>query len=269
MPQTAQILDGKKSQEFYTKKLIQKIQDLSFVPTLVVIQVGNRKDSTTYIKVKKAFAELIGAQVIHIHLDENVTQEEVIRNVKNYNTDDSVQGIIVQLPLPQHLTAKEIVDSVTKEKDVDGLVPYTKFLAATARGIKELLEFYKINLSGKKVTMLGRSNIVGKPTALMCAQEGAIVTVCHSATEHIEEKTKSADIVIVAIGKPKLINQNYLSKGQVVIDVGITRHIDNNSLVGDVDFEAVKDIVAKITPVPGGVGQMTVLALFENLVDAC
>ena len=262
-----QILDGKVARAHYTEELIKKIKSFSFVPCLVIIQVGNRVDSDTYIKAKKSFAQKIGVKVIHIKLDDNVKQIEIIEIIKKYNNDKTVNGIIVQLPLPTHLNADEIINTIDPNKDIDGLTNNTKFIPATARGVKELLEFYKIELKNKKVTVLGRSNIVGKPTALMCEREGAIVTVCHSKTENVSDKTKTADIVIVAIGKPHLINESYLSKGQIIIDIGITK--EGESLNGDVDFERVKDIVSMITPVPGGVGQMTVLALFENLIDSC
>ncbi len=175
----------------------------------------------------------------------------------------------MQLPLPAHLNPDAIINSIDPKKDTDGLTPTSNYMPATARGIHDLLKFYDIGLSEKKVTVVGQSKLVGKPISLMCAREGALVTACDSKTMELAEKTRSAEVLIVAIGKPHFITKEYVSEGQVVIDVGITRHTDNNSLVGDVDFEAVKDFVGKITPVPGGVGQMTVLALFENLIDAC
>lgn len=240
---------------------------LSSIPKLVVIQVGDREDSNSYIRSKKLFAEKLGAEVVHEKLSDKVKREEIIKLIKKYNKDKTVNGIIVQLPLPEHLKADEIINEIDITKDVDGLTDNAVFIPATARGIKELLEFYNIKLKNKKVTILGRSKIVGKPTAKMCDNEGAKVTVCHSKTEDVPSKTKKADIVIVAIGKPHMLDNKYFTEGQIVVDVGITRVGD--SLLGDVDFEKVKDIVSMITPVPGGVGQMTVLALFENLVDSC
>lgn len=262
------LLDGRVAREHHTQLLIERVKNLSVTPCLTIIQVGNRPDSDSYVKAKKSFAEKVGIQINHIQLDEKISQNDLLSTIKKYNEDDSTQGIIVQLPLPEHIKSDIILESVNQKKDVDGLTCNPKFMPATAKGVKELLRFYKIELAGKKVTVLGRSKLVGGPIAQMCHEEGAKVTVCHSTTENIPEKTKSADIVIVAIGKPQLINENYLTKGQIVIDVGITRHIEEG-LVGDVDFEKVKDIVKMITPVPGGVGQMTVLALFENLIDAC
>jgi methylenetetrahydrofolate dehydrogenase (NADP+)/methenyltetrahydrofolate cyclohydrolase len=262
-----QLLDGRKAREHYASILTERIKKISFVPCLVIIQVGEREDSDAFIKAKKSFAQKIGAKEIHVQLAENVTQEEILGVVGKYNIDNSVHGIIVQLPLPPHLDPEIIIDTIRLDKDVDGLTPSTVFMPATARGIRDLLKFYNISLSDKKVTVVGQSKLVGKPIAKMCKSEGSIVIVCDSKTENIKEKTKSADILIVAIGKPSYIGLKYVKEGQIVIDVGITR-VDGG-LSGDVDFEKVKDVVAMITPVPGGVGQMTVLALFENLIDAC
>lgn len=262
-----QILDGKTAREAYTDKLIERVKALSITPCLVIIQVGERADSDAFIKAKKSFAQKIGAKEIHVKLAENVTQVEVLEQVKKYNKDKTVQGIIVQLPLPSHLDPDIIINSINPEKDTDGLTPNTIFMPATARGIRDLLKFYNISLSDKKVTIVGQSKLVGKPIAEMCRKEWAIVTVCDSKTENLIEKTKEAGILIVAIGKPYFIDEKYVSRGQIIIDVGITRR--DGKLLGDVNFEKVKDVVGMITPVPGGVGQMTVLALFENLIDAC
>ncbi len=262
-----QLLDGKKAKEHYLEQLKTRILFLSSTPKLVVIQVGDREDSNSYIRSKKLFAEKLGAEVLHDKLSDKVKKEEIIKLIKKHNKDKGVNGIIVQLPLPEHLNADEIINTIDPKKDVDGLTDNAIFTPATARGIKELLEFYNIKLKNKKVTILGRSKIVGKPTAIMCENEGAKVTVCHSKTENVPDKTKKADIVIVAIGKPNFINEKYISKGQILVDVGITKVGDK--LLGDIDFEKVKNLASMITPVPGGVGQMTVTALFENLVDSC
>jgi methylenetetrahydrofolate dehydrogenase (NADP+)/methenyltetrahydrofolate cyclohydrolase len=262
------LLDGKKARELYTAQLIERVKKLPFSPCLVIIQVGERADSDAFIKAKKSFAQKIGAKEIHIQLPEDVSQKEVIGQIEKYNQDSTVHGIIVQLPLPRHLNSHEIIETIDPHKDTDGLTSKTDFMPATARGISDLLSFYKINVKNKKVTVVGQSRLVGKPISKMCADKGAVVTSCDSKTEDVEVQTRAADIIIVAIGKPRYITKEYLSKNQVVIDVGITRQNDNK-LVGDVAFEGVKDIVEAITPVPGGVGQMTVLALFENLVDAC
>lgn len=261
------ILDGKKAREYYFPILKNRVKELGYIPKLAIVQVGEREDSNAYIKAKKSFAEKIGIEVFHNKFNENVGQREVVDLIKKLNNDKEISGIIVQLPLPPHLDSLEIINSISVEKDADGLVQNSKVIPATARGIKELLRFYSIDLIGKKVTVIGRSRIVGSPTAKMFEEEGSIVTVCHSKTENNKEKAKNAEILVVAIGKPRLIDTSYISKGQIVVDVGITRQ--DKGLIGDVDFDGVKDIVDMITPVPGGVGQMTVLALFENLVDLC
>lgn len=266
------LLDGKKAREHYTLSLKEKISKLSFSPCLVIIQVGNRADSDAFIKAKKTFANKIGAKEIHVKFEENVSQKEIEDTIKKYNADKSVNGIIVQLPLPTHLNPDEIIDFIDPNKDIDGLTSKTIFMPATARGISQLFDFYNIDPSGKSVTVIGRSKLVGTPIANMCRSRNAIVTVCHRETPDIPSITKKADIVIVAIGQPKHIDASYFSANksidQIVIDVGITRDLEEG-LVGDVDFEKVKDLVAMISPVPGGVGAMTVLALFENLVDSC
>lgn len=262
-----QLLDGRIAREHYVSLLKDRISKLSFSPCLVIIQVGMRADSDAFIKAKKAFAQKIGAKEIHVKLDENISQKEILEIIAQYNSDKTVQGIIVQLPLPTHLNPDEIINTIDPKKDTDGLTKNTQYMPATARGIRDLLSFYKINLSDKRVTVVGQSKLVGKPIGDMCEKEGAIVTRCDSKTKDIPEKTKVADVVIIAIGKPRHITREFLSPNQIVIDVGITRQ--EPMLVGDVDFENVKDIVSAITPVPGGVGQMTVLALFENLIDAC
>ncbi|MEK7213850.1 MAG: bifunctional 5,10-methylenetetrahydrofolate dehydrogenase/5,10-methenyltetrahydrofolate cyclohydrolase [Patescibacteria group bacterium] len=263
-----QLLDGKKAREHYIPLLQKRIKDISFTPQLAIIQVSDRSDSNIYIKNKKNLALNLGIKIIHIKLDEKILENEVLDLIQKYNNDKTIQGIIVQLPLPLHLNSENIINSISPEKDIDGLTLNTKFMPATARGIKELFDFYNIKLNKKKITIIGRSKLVGKPIAQMCKKEGAIVAVCHSKTENITEKTRDANILIVAIGKPKFIDEKYVKSDQIVIDVGITRDIEEG-LVGDVDFENVKNIVRMITPVPGGVGQMTVLALFENLIDAC
>jgi methylenetetrahydrofolate dehydrogenase (NADP+)/methenyltetrahydrofolate cyclohydrolase len=261
------LIDGRKAREYYIPILQGKIKAFSFIPQLAIIQVGNRSDSDSFIKAKKSFAKKISVREIHVQLADTVTQDEIIAIIKKYNQDLTVQGIIVQLPLPIHLNQNTIIDSIDLKKDVDGLVSGTSFIPATARGIGELFDFYNIDLKNKNVAVIGRSRLVGSPIARMCEKRGAHVTVCHKGTENISEITRKTDIVIVAIGQPKLIDEKYFSNDQIVIDVGITK-IDG-VIYGDVDFEKVKDTVSMITPVPGGVGQMTVLALFENLVDAC
>ncbi len=271
---SALIIDGKKAREALLLEFEKKIKALSRVPTLAIIQVGDRPDSSSFIRAKKSFAKKIGVNERHIQLLENVSQEELIAEIEKCNTDEAIQGIILQLPIPDHLNKRAAIDSIDPKKDVDALTSKSValwtagkgILPATARGIRELLRFYKIDLEGKEVTVVGRSELVGTPIAVMCRNEGAIVTVCHSKTVSLSEGTRPADILIVAVGKPKLIGLEHVNSGQIVIDVGISR-IGEGTLAGDVDFESVKDVVAAISPVPGGVGPMTVFGLFENLVD--
>lgn len=259
------IIDGRLARAHYLVALIEKIESLSFVPHVVIIQVGNHPDSDVYVNAKKLLAQKIGVQQTHIALPQTVTQEEVISLIQKYNQDSRVHGIIVQLPLPPQLDPKIIINAIDTKKEIDGYKG--AFISATARGVRELFEYYDIDLSAKKVTMVGSSDFVGKPIAFMAEREGAIVTVCNSKTIDLRAATLGADIVIVAIGKPLFMTQDYFHKDHIVIDVGITR--TEQGVVGDVDFQNVAEHVAMITPVPGGVGQMTVLALFENLVDAC
>jgi|SRR3989344_4739245 len=280
------LLSGTIVQKERSQKLAERIRDLPCPPVLAIVQVGDRTESGEYIRFKKSFAKDIGALVRHVHLPETVAEDEVLAELKALAADSTVSGIIIQLPLPPTLDRDRLLAAVPPQKDIDGLTEKNRSLLregsskaivpATARGIAELLDFYKIAVSNKKVAVLGRSILVGSPTAALLGSRGAIVTVCHSQTQNTKEVTERSDIVIVAIGKPKLIGPEYLRAGQVVIDVGINVSFDQQLqeelprrvVVGDVDFDAVKDIVAAISPVPGGVGPMTILALFENLVDA-
>ena len=210
-----QILDGRKAREHYVTLLQKRIKELAFTPCLVIIQVGNCTDSDSFINAKKFFAKKIGVKEIHVKCDVNINQNELLYIVEKCNDDKTAQGIIIQLPLPPHLNSEIIINSIDPKKDVDGLTPNTSFIPATARGISQLFDFYNIGLSGKKVTVIGRSKLVGTPIANMCRSKGAIVTVCHSKTEveDVIKNTKNADILIVAIGKANLIDEKYISKG--------------------------------------------------------
>ena len=243
---------------------------------MAIIQVGERADSTSFIRAKKLFAEKIGVKVEHKQFNEAILQGELSSHIELLNDDDGINGIIVQLPLPSSIDKVAVIDAIDPNKDVDALtstnvVKWMRgegIMPATARGIKELLDSYEFALQGKKVTVVGRSDLVGKPIAAMCRSEGAEVTVCHSQTVDLVAGTKDADILIVATGKSGLIKVEHTNPDQVVIDVGISR-IGTERLVGDVDFTKVSGMVKAISPVPGGVGAMTVLALFENLIDLC
>lgn len=249
-------------------ELIKKVQALSFIPTLAIIQVGDRPDSTAFIGAKKSFAKKIGVSEKHIQLPESISEKELISKIRECNKDTSIHALIVQLPLPDHIRRDEVINSIDPAKDADGLTRNTKVMPATARGIRELLKYYQIGLAGKKVTIIGRSALVGMPVATMCRSEGAIVTVCHRGTADLAKEIRSADVLIVAAGSAGLVRKEYVKEGQIIIDVGINALLDKR-LVGDVDFEEVKHLVRAITPVPGGVGPMTVTALFENVLDLC
>ncbi len=265
------ILEGKTVRERIIEQLKQKIENFSSKPTLAIIQIGDNEESGVYIRQKQIFGEKIGAVVRHIKSKADKPQEQIIEEIRNLNTDENVHGIIVQLPLLKGFDENEIIQTIVPSKDVDGLTSTTNFMPATTRGILNLLNYYKINPVGKNVVVMGRSKLVGKPTAEALLNLGAKVTVAHSQTENIREVTKQAEILVVAIGKPKLVDPSYIREGQVVIDVGINVSQDKEGkkvLCGDVNYEDVKEIVSAITPVPGGVGLMTVCALFENLIEA-
>ncbi len=280
-----QILEGISLRDATLQRLSLQVKGLPVQLTLAVIQIGTRDDSTAYIKAKKSFGEKIGARVLHITLSEKATSDEVLSEIKKLNEDTSVHGIVVQLPLPVHLDQHTILEAIDPKKDVDGLTSrHTQelwedgseiVLPATTRGILSLLDCYQIPIEGKKVVIVGRSVLVGKPTALAFLNRNATVTICHRGTKNLEEETRRADILIVAIGRAHFITADFVREGQVVIDVGINtvsdgklqEEVGKRKLVGDVDFESVSKIVSAISPVPGGVGAMTVASLFENLLD--
>jgi methylenetetrahydrofolate dehydrogenase (NADP+)/methenyltetrahydrofolate cyclohydrolase len=280
-----QILYGKPARDFYKQRLISRVTSLSQTPLLALIQIGDNKESSIYIEQKKKFAKVIGANVEHIHLPESSTEKEVAAKISALNARKDVQGIIVQLPLPSHLNKEKIYDFVDPKKDVDGLTSENqklleggapRFIPATAKGISLLLDFYKISVRDKKVAVLGRSRLVGHPTAELLKMKGGKVTVCHSQTTNTKEICTTADLIIVAIGKPMHVDSSYVKKGAVIIDVGINspkggkfeEEMPHRKVVGDVNFDDVSGLVEAITPVPGGVGPMTVLSLFDNLISS-
>jgi methylenetetrahydrofolate dehydrogenase (NADP+)/methenyltetrahydrofolate cyclohydrolase len=283
------ILSGIEAREHMMIRLIKRFEAFSAVPELAIIQVGNRSDSAAYIRAKITFAHKVGATARHIHLPETVSEDEIIDRVRMCNADRAIKGIIVQLPLPENLDRNKIIEAMDPKKDVDGLTPTNVALLekndlraivpATARGVLELLEYYDVSIKNKKVTVVGRSALVGRPIAQILEHEGAIVTVAHSKTVDLKKETREADIIIVAVGKIGLITTDHVRAGQTIIDVGINDAVGHKleeeagraKLVGDVDFEKVKAAIGPsgaISPVPGGVGPMTVLGLFENLADA-
>ena len=275
------ILDGRIVRDSLIPVLSDRVKSLAArtptcIPMLAIIQVGNRPDSTAFIKVKRSFAKKIGVNERHIQLPEISSQHQIVETIQKCNEDREVTGIIVQLPLPEGIDRDVVIDAIDPRKDVDGLTAHNSKLwfegnsaavwPATARGIRELLKYYGISLAGKEVAVIGRSMLVGKPIAAMCLAANATVTVCHSKTPDLVAETLKADVIISATGKIGLITAQHVKPGAVVIDVGISR-TEEGTLTGDVDFDSVKDKVAAISPVPGGVGPMTVCALFENLLD--
>lgn len=245
---------------------------------LAVIQVGEDPASSVYVNNKKKACEYIGAESLSYHLPEDTTEEELLALIDKLNKDSNVNGILVQLPVPKHINEDLIIRSIDPDKDVDGFHPINVgrlsigekgFVSCTPAGIIELLKRSNVDISGKECVVIGRSNIVGKPMAMLMLRENATVTICHSRTKDLKEVTKRADILIVAIGKPKMIDASYVKEGAVVIDVGIHRpDPDSKKLCGDVDYESVEPVASMITPVPGGVGPMTIAMLMSNLVNA-
>jgi methylenetetrahydrofolate dehydrogenase (NADP+)/methenyltetrahydrofolate cyclohydrolase len=270
------LLSGIQVRDRLKEQLKKEVASLDVLPKLVILQIGDNKESDIYINQKKNFGEELGIEVEHKKFEENTKEKDLIEKIQQYNKDNSVGGIIVQLPIPKHFNQSKILNSIDIQKDVDGLGSgqiglfysgdKSAIMPATARGIISLLDFYKIDLESKHVVVVGRSNLVGRPLAQMCLNRNATVTICHSHTKNLEVITKSADILIVACGIPNFIGPQHVCKEQIVVDVGI--HRTPNGLCGDVDFDKVSQIVSAVTPVPGGVGPLTVVSLFQNLIDA-
>ncbi len=261
-----QILDGKIIRDNLVLALKQQVANLPCPPRLAIVQIGNLPESNKYIKNKIKFAEKIGA-LTSLHLLNNDTTEiEIIKLIEQLNADVQVNGIIVQLPLPKHLNTWKIIEHIRSDKDVDGLTSQTKFIPATARGVMTLLNYYQISLLNKRVVVMGQSKLVGDPIRKALESIGGQVSVVHSKTPNPKEITQQADILIVAIGKAGLVDESYIKPGVIIVDIGI--NLVEGNLVGDVDFGSVKNIAAAISPVPGGVGPLTVVSLFQNLLDA-
>lgn len=273
------IIDGKKIAQSVledVKKVAEKLNGKGITPGLAVIMVGNNPASKTYVRNKKTACEKAGIKSEEYLLSENASEKEILDLIDKLNTTKEVSGILVQLPLPSHLDSKTICERISPLKDVDAFTSKNigdlfkgnaNFLPCTPAGIIEILKHENINLAGKHCVIIGRSNIVGKPLALLLIQNDATVTVCHSKTKNIEEICKLADIVICAVGKEKFLKKEMVKTGAVVIDVGINRD-ENGKLCGDADFENLEPICSKITPVPGGVGPMTVAMLVKNAAKA-
>lgn len=272
----AAIIDGKKISAQVKEECKERVAGENLEVTLAVIQVGDDPASTVYVGNKKKACEYIGIHSLSYELPEETTEEELLSLVEELNQNDGVQGILVQLPLPPHINEDKIIKTISPKKDVDGFHPQSVgalsigqpgFVSCTPAGIVQLLKRSGIEIAGRECVIVGRSNIVGKPMAMLMLRENATVTVCHSRTKDLKKVTKRADILIVAIGKPKFIDASYVKEGAVVIDVGIHRDADNK-LCGDVDFASVEPVASAITPVPGGVGPMTIAMLMNNCVEA-
>ncbi len=244
--------------------------------TLAVIQVGNDPASSVYVGNKKKACEYVGFRSLSYELPEDTTREQLLEVIDSLNHAEDVDGILVQLPLPKHLDEDEVIEAISPKKDVDGFhvvntgnlwIGEEGFVSCTPAGIIELLKRSGVEMAGKECVIVGRSNIVGKPMAALMLRENATVTVCHSRTANLKEVTKRADILIVAMGKPKFITAEYVKEGATVIDVGIHR-LEGKKLCGDVDFESVEPVAGNITPVPGGVGPMTIAMLMKNCLEA-
>lgn len=275
----AKLIDGKQISTQIKEELKEKVSVLKQQGkeiTLAVIQVGADPASSVYVRNKKNACEYIGIRSLAYELEETVTEEELVRLVEELNDREDVHGILVQLPLPKHINEDLIIKTISRKKDVDGFHPMNvgaltigqpSFVSCTPAGVIQLLKRSDISIEGKECVVIGRSNIVGKPMATLLLQENGTVTICHSRTKNLKEVTKRADILVVAIGKPKFVTKEFVKEGAVVIDVGIHRD-ENNKLCGDVDYEDVVDHVSAITPVPGGVGPMTISMLMNNCVES-
>ncbi len=271
------IIDGKKvSQEIKdeVKEKVAALKAKGIETTLAVIQVGNDPASTVYVGNKKKACEYTGIRSLAYEIPEETTEEELLELVHSLNGRDDVDGILVQLPLPKHIDEYRIIQAISPAKDVDGFHPQSAgalsigkpgFVSCTPAGIIELLKRYNIQIDGKECVIIGRSNIVGKPVSMLLLRENGTVTVCHSHTADLKEVAKRADILVVAIGKAKFVTADYIKEGAAVIDVGMDRD-ENGKLCGDVDFESAVEKAGAITPVPGGVGPMTIAMLMNNCV---
>ena len=275
----AKIIDGKKISKEIKDGLKAKVEQYKKEGkecSLAVIQVGNDPASSVYVGNKKKACEYIGIGSVSYELPEETTEQELLDLIAKLNNDRKINGILCQLPLPKHIDEDKIINAISPEKDVDGFHPQSVgslvigqpgFVSCTPAGIIELLKRSGIEISGKNCVVIGRSNIVGKPMSLLMLRENATVTICHSKTKDLQAVCKQADILIVAIGKPQYIGAEYVKDGAVVIDVGIHRD-ENNKLCGDVKFDEVEPVASYITPVPGGVGPMTIAMLMNNCVSA-
>ena len=276
----AELIDGKKiSQDLKdeVKAQVAELKAKGVEVTLAVILVGNDPASTVYVGNKKKACEYTGINSKSFELPEETTEEELLKLIKELNEDESVNGILVQLPLPKHIDEDKVIRAIDPDKDVDGFHPESVgrlsigvpgFVSCTPAGVIELLKRSGTELDGANAVVVGRSNIVGKPMGILLLRENATVTICHSHTKNLKEICKNADVLVVAIGQPKFIDGSYIKEGATVIDVGIHRIDGTKKLCGDVDFESAEKVAGKITPVPGGVGPMTIAELMNNCLQS-
>ena len=274
-----QVIDGKKISQEIKDELKEKAAAMAKEGkkvALAVIQVGNDPASSVYVRNKKKACEYIGIESLSYELPEETTEEELVALIEKLNADAGINGILVQLPLPEQINEEKIIQTISPDKDVDGFHMQNVgalctggkgYVSCTPLGIITLLKRSGIEIAGKRCVVMGRSNIVGKPMAMLLLRENGTVTICHSKTQDMKEITRQADILVVAIGKPKFVDETYVKEGAVVIDVGIHRNAENK-LCGDVDFDKVAPHTSAITPVPGGVGPMTIAMLMNNCVSS-
>lgn len=275
----AKILDGKQIAKDYRQGLqdqVEALKEKGFTPKLSVILVGNDGASQSYVRSKKKAAEKIGMISEIVHLEETATEEEVLNELNRLNNDDSVSGILVQVPLPKQVSEQKILEAINPEKDVDGFHPINigklyideqTFLPCTPLGIMEILKHADIDLEAKNAVVIGRSHIVGQPVSKLLLQKNASVTILHSRSKDMASYLKDADVIVSAVGKPSLVTKDVVKEGAVIIDVGNTPD-ENGKLKGDVDYDAVKEIAGAITPVPGGVGPLTITMVLNNTLLA-
>ncbi|HEE8671683.1 bifunctional methylenetetrahydrofolate dehydrogenase/methenyltetrahydrofolate cyclohydrolase FolD [Staphylococcus aureus] len=275
----AKILDGKQIAKDYRQGLqdqVEALKEKGFTPKLSVILVGNDGASQSYVRSKKKAAEKIGMISEIVHLEETATEEEVLNELNRLNNDDSVSGILVQVPLPKQVSEQKILEVINPEKDVDGFHPINigklyideqTFVPCTPLGIMEILKHADIDLEGKNAVVIGRSHIVGQPVSKLLLQKNASVTILHSRSKDMASYLKDADVIVSAVGKPGLVTKDVVKEGAVIIDVGNTPD-ENGKLKGDVDYDAVKEIAGAITPVPGGVGPLTITMVLNNTLLA-
>lgn len=276
----AVIIDGKlvaQDTRLEIKENVARFQEkYGVTPGLAVILVGENPASQVYVRNKHRACLEVGINSIEITLPETTAEAELLAKIEELNARDDVHGILVQLPLPKHINEETVILAIAKEKDVDAFNPFNvgrimaggyDFLPCTPAGVMKLLDYYNIEISGKNCVVIGRSNIVGKPMAMLLLERNGTVTICHSRTENLSEHTKNADIIVVAVGRAGFLHGDQVKSGAVVVDVGINR-LPDGRLVGDVDFASVSEVASYITPVPGGVGPMTITTLLENTLRA-